>query len=87
MIPHLRRSQVPGYCSSMISRTTLRLVREATAFRMVRIELTVPTLLADHASEIFLCHAQFEDRGGIAVRLLHLDGIGVIHQLPRQKLD
>lgn len=23
--------------------------------------------------------------GGIAVRLLHLDGIGVIHQLPRQK--
>src|SRR5262249_34839444 len=34
--------------------------------------------LADHTSEIFLCHAQFEDRGGIAVRLLHLDGIGVL---------
>src|SRR6266478_4244299 len=33
LIPHLGRSQVPGYFSSMISRTTLQLVREATAFR------------------------------------------------------
>ena len=45
------------------------------------------TVLADDPSEVLLCHAQFEDRGGIAVHLLHLDGIGVIHQLPRQKPD
>jgi hypothetical protein len=46
-----------------------------------------PALFADNASEIFLCHAQFEDRGVIAVNLPHLDGIGIISQLPGQQRD
>src|SRR5690606_23557883 len=46
-----------------------------------------PALLPDDPPEIFDGHPELDDGRGVALRLLHLDLIGVVHQVFREKLD
>src|SRR5208337_2440182 len=45
------------------------------------------TLLADHPSEVFLRNPQFEHRGGLALRLLHLHRVRIVYQLLCDELN
>src|ERR1035437_795053 len=46
-----------------------------------------PPLLADHAPQIFLRHPQFNYRGGIALRLLHVHRVRIVYQLLCEELN
>ena len=75
------------YFSSMISRTTLRLAREAAALRIVRIDFAVrPCLPMMRPRSSFATFSSNTDAVS-PCDFLHLDGVGVIHQGAGQELD
>src|SRR5262249_42163753 len=45
------------------------------------------TLLADHPAEVFACDAELDDGSGVALGLLHLDGIRLRHEMLGQEQD